>query len=193
MKFTLFDKFLLVLLLLAAIALSALCIATAMDFVSYDMIVAPIAVITNGIIGNRLILGAAGVVLLTIALRLFVAMGKKRQPQMAPAPTSTLLLSNDNGTAYITIAAIDSLVQRHCCANGKIRECESLVAPAQEPNTGVCIKLRLSVTPETVIPELTASLQQSLKEYIQGVCGVSVNSVDILILPMQQPRIPKTI
>ena len=47
-------------LLLAAIALSALCIAAAMDFVSYDMIVAPIAVITNGIIGNRLILGAAG-------------------------------------------------------------------------------------------------------------------------------------
>ena len=181
MKFTLFDKFLLVLLLLAAIALSALCIAAAMDFVSYDMIAAPIAVITNGIIGNRLILGAAGVLLLTIALRLFVAMGKKRQPQMAPAPTSTLLLSNDNGTAYITIAAIDSLVQRHCCANGKIRECESL-----EPNTGVCIKLRLSVTPETVIPELTASLQQSLKEYIQGVCGVTVNSVDILILPMQQ-------
>ena len=87
MKFTLFDKFLLVLLLLAAIALSALCIAAAMDFVSYDMIVAPIAVITNGIIGNRLILGAAGVVLLAIALRLFVAMGKKRQPQMAPAPT----------------------------------------------------------------------------------------------------------
>lgn len=38
MKFTLFDKFLLVLLLLAAIALSALCIAAAMDFVSYDMI-----------------------------------------------------------------------------------------------------------------------------------------------------------
>ena len=67
------------------------------------------------------------------------------------------------------------------------------MAPAQEPNTGVCIKLRLSVTPETVIPELTASLQQSLKEYIQGVCGVTVNSVDILILPMQQPRIPKTI
>lgn len=114
MRFNIFDKFLLVLLLLCVIALSALCVATAMGFVTFDMITAPIEVITNGLIGNRLILGGGGVVLLAIAFRLFVAMGKKRDAKnaAAPMPTSTMIMSGDNGTAYMTITAIDSLVQR---------------------------------------------------------------------------------
>lgn len=86
MRFNIFDKFLLVLLLLCVIALSALCVATAMGFVTLDMIVAPIEVITNGLIGNRLILGGGGVVLLAIAFRLFVAMGKSgtRRTRLRP-------------------------------------------------------------------------------------------------------------
>ena len=86
--------------------------------------------ITNGLIGNRLILGGGGVVLLAIAFRLFVAMGKKRDAKnaAAPMPTSTMIMSGDNGTAYMTISAIDSLVQRHCRANAKVKECESVVA-----------------------------------------------------------------
>lgn len=132
MRFNIFDKFLLVLLLLCVIALSALCVATAMGFVTFDMITAPIEVITNGLIGNRLILGGGGVVLLAIAFRLFVAMGKKRDAKnaAASAPTSTMIMSGDNGTAYMTISAIDSLVQRHCRANAKVKECESVVVPA---------------------------------------------------------------
>ena len=190
MRFNIFDKFLLVLLLLCVIALSALCVATAMGFVTLDMIVAPIEVITNGLIGNRLILGGGGVVLLAIAFRLFVAMGKKRDAKnaAAPMPTSTMIMSGDNGTAYMTITAIDSLVQRHCRANAKVRECESVVVPAGESASGISIKLKLSVAPDTVIPELSANLQQSLKEYIETLCGVSVNAIDILIVPTQPPK-----
>ena len=164
MRFNIFDKFLLVLLLLCVIALSALCVATAMGFVTFDMITAP-----NGLIGNRLILGGGGVVLLAIAFRLFVAMGKKRDAKnaAAPMPTSTMIMSGDNGTAYMTITAIDSLVQRHCRANAKVKECDSVVVPAGESASGISIKLKLSVAPDTVIPELSANLQQSLKEYIE--------------------------
>lgn len=189
MRFNIFDKFLLVLLLLCVIALSALCVATAMGFVTFDMITAPIEVITNGLIGNRLILGGGGVVLLAIAFRLFVAMGKKRDAKSAaaPMPTSTMIMSGDNGTAYMTISAIDSLVQRHCRANAKVKECDSVVA-AGESASSISIKLKLSVAPDTVIPELSANLQQSLKEYIETLCGVSVNAIDILIVPTQPPK-----
>ena len=185
MRFNIFDKLLLVLLLLCVIALSALCVATAMGFVTFDMITAPIEVITNGLIGNRLILGGGGVVLLAIAFRLFVAMGKKRDAKSAaaPMPTSTMIMSGDNGTA-----AIDSLVQRHCRANAKVKECDSVVVPAGESASGISIKLKLSVAPDTVIPELSANLQQSLKEYIETLCGVSVNAIDILIVPTQPPK-----
>lgn len=187
MKFNFFDKFMLVLILLSMIALSALCIGTSMGFISYEMITGPIAIITNGLIGNRLILGAAGVILLAVALRLFVAMGKKKayQPAAAPAASSAVMLSGDNGTAYISIAAIDQLVQRHCRANAKIKDCESNVIAAQDPDKGVSIKLKLSVAAETVAPELSANLQQSLKQYIESLSGVNVNTVDIMIIPTQ--------
>lgn len=191
MRFNFFDKFLLVLLLLCVIALSALCVATAMGFVSYEMIVTPIQIVTNGLIVNKLILGAIGVVLLAIALRLFVAMGRKRTTKgaAAPMPTSTMVMSGDNGSAYISIAAIDSLVQRHCRANAKVKECESAVLPASDPSSGISIKLRLGVSPDAVIPELSANLQKSLKEYIESLCGVAVNAIDILIVPVQQKSI----
>ena len=103
-------------------------------------------------------------------------------------PTSTMLKSGDNGTAYMTITAIDSQVQRHCRANAKVKECDSVVVPAGESASGISIKLKLSVAPDTVIPELSANLQQSLKEYIETLCGVSVNAIDILIVPTQPPK-----
>ncbi len=190
MRFNFFDKFMLVLILLGMIALSALCIAMSMGLVTFEMVVYPISIITNGLIGNRLILGGAGVVLLAVAFRLFVAMGKKREVKAAAAatPTSAVMLSGENGTAYISIAAIDQLVQRHCRANAKVKECESLVVAAQEPCTGVNIRLKLSVAPETVVPELSGSLQQSLKQYVESLSGVTVNAVDILIVPTQQAK-----
>lgn len=190
MRFNFFDKFMLVLILLGMIALSALCIAASMGFVTFEMIAYPISIITNGLIGNRLILGGAGVVLLAVALRLFVAMGKKREVKAntAAAPTSAVMLSGENGTAYISIAAIDQLVQRHCRANAKVKECESVVVPVQEPGSGVSIRLKLSVAAETVVPELSGSLQQSLKQYVESLSGVNVNVVDILIVPTQQAK-----
>lgn len=189
MRFNFFDKFMLVLILLGMIALSALCIAMSMGFVTFEMIAYPISIITNGLIGNRLILGGAGVVLLAVALRLFVAMGKKREVKAsAAAPTSAVMLSGENGTAYISIAAIDQLVQRHCRANAKVKECESVVIPVQEPGSGISIRLKLSVAPETVVPELSSSLQQSLKQYVESLSGVNVNAVDILIVPTQPAK-----
>ena len=69
-----------------------------------------------------------------------------------------------------------------------MRDCESVVVPAGESASGISIKLKLSVAPDTVIPELSANLQQSLKEYIETLCGVSVNAIDILIVPTQPPK-----
>lgn len=189
MRFTLFDKFLLVLLLLVTICIAAVFIGSAMNLVSEEMITGVVSVLFNGMTENRLIMGGIGLVLLVIALRMFIAMGKKRE-HTAPAPTSTLLASGENGSAYITLAAIDSLVQRFVRANQRVKECESRISCSEQ---GVGIALRLSVLPDTVIPELTAQLQSSLKEHIESMCGVKVTGVDILLMPMAQPKVPKSI
>ncbi len=190
MKFRFIDKFLLVLLLLFMVALSALCLGVAMDFVKAHGLIACVETVTNGLVVNRLIMGGIGLVLLIVAMRLFIAMGRRETAPKEKAPATALLLSGENGTAYIALTAIDSLVQRHCRANQRIKECESSVLSMQ---SGVAISLRLQVLPDTVIPELSAQLQKSLKEYIETVSGIAVTGVDILILPFAQPKAPKSI
>lgn len=190
MKFRFIDKFLLVLLLLFMLTLSFLCLGVAMDFIDGEPIRHYAQLLTDGYVYNRLIMGGAGLVLLIIALRLFIAMGRRETAPKEKAPTSTLLSAGENGTAYITLAALDSLVQRHCRANQRIKECESGV---QAMPGGVAISLRLQVLPDTVIPELSAQLQQSLKEYIETISGICVTGVDILILPLALPKVPKAI
>ncbi len=190
MKFRFIDKFLLVLLLLFILALSFLCLGVAMDYIGGERIVHYAQLLTDGYVYNRLIMGGIGLVLLIIALRLFIAMGRRETAPKEKAPTSTLLSAGENGTAYITLAALDSLVQRHCRGNQRIKECESSVQAMQ---SGVAISLKLQVLPDTVIPELSAQLQHSLKEYIETISGISVTGVDILILPLALPKTPKAI
>lgn len=190
MKFRLIDKLLLVLLLLFVVALSALCLGVAMDFIDGAPIQRYVGIVTNGLAVNRLIMGGAGLLFLILAMRLFIAMGRRESAPREKAPTTALLCAGENGTAYITLAALDSLVQRHCRANQRIKECESSVFSM--PN-GVGISLKLQVLPDTVIPELSAQLQASLKEYIQTISGISVTGVDILILPLVMPKTPKSI
>ena len=49
------------------------------------------------------------------------------------------------------------------------------------------------VANETVLPEFTRALQDSLKEYVETYCGITVRDVDILIVsapaPAKQPRV----
>lgn len=193
MKFRWIDKLLLVVVLLLVIALSALCIGIAMSFLTADMISRVVGIVTNGMIENQLIMGGIGLVLLIVAFRLFIAMGNRKAPQpaAAPKPTSALILASDNGSAFIALAAIDSMVQRHCKANPKVKECESSVA-AVESGT-VSVGLKLAVANETVLPEFTQALQDSLKAYIETHCGITVRDVDVLIVsapaPAKQPRV----
>ena len=94
-----------------------------MSFVTADMVAHVTGIVTNGMTENRLIMGGIGLVLLIRAFRLFIAMGNRKQEQPAAAPraTSALILSGDNGSAFITLAAVDSMVQRHCRANPKVK------------------------------------------------------------------------
>ena len=57
MKFSWFDKLLLVVVLLLVIALAALCIGIAMSFVTADMAAHVTGIVTNGMTENRLIMG----------------------------------------------------------------------------------------------------------------------------------------
>ena len=70
------------------------------------------------------------------------------------------------------------MVQRHCRAQARVRDCYSTVRAAED---GVSIGIRLHVLPDTDAVKLTEELQQSLKTYIESLTGVHVRSTDILV------------
>ena len=53
------------------------------------------------------------------------------------------------------------MVQRHCRAQARVRDCYSTVRAAED---GVSIGIRLHVLPDTDAVKLTEELQQSLKD-----------------------------
>lgn len=190
MKFRWIDKLLLVLVLFIIIALAALSIGIAMSLISAESIIYVVKILTNGLIENRLILGGIGLVLLIFAFRLFIAMGKpKTQKAAAQAkPTSALIQNGDNGAASVSLQAVDAMVQRHCRANQRVKDCESNIVVLD--TDAVAIGVKLVAANETVLPEFTKELQGTLKNYIETYCGISVRNVDILIIsapPTQKP------
>lgn len=182
MKFRWIDKLLLVLVLFIIIALAALSIGVAMSLITAEHIYGVVGILTNGLFENRLILGGIGLVLLVFAFRLFIAMGKRKEAKTASQakPTSALIESGDIGAASVSLQAVDSMVQRHCRANQKVKECESNIVVIE--NNAIAIGVKIVAANETVLPEFTKALQESLKNYIETYCGLTVRNVDVLIV-----------
>ncbi len=174
MKAKLFDRILLALLLIVTTALSLLAIVLAARVLPLENIQYFSAMMYEGV-NNAIILAGSGLVLFIVSVRLMFAGSKKKEV----LPTSTLVQATELGAAFITISAIDSMVQKHCRANNRIRNVISNVRPVRDG--GVTISVRLALMPDTDIPVLTAELQKSLKEYVEKNSGINVREVGILV------------
>lgn len=175
MKPKLIDRFILWLLLILLIGIAAALIGIALNLIPINSIMFLAEIIYAHQV-NAVIVGGIGLVILILALRLMFA--GKGKSKVTPPPTSALVQANDLGSAFITLAALDSMVQKHVRNNNRIKDCESVVTAVQD---GVVLKLKLSLMPDTNIPELTKSLQASVKEYVESLSGIRVMEVAILI------------
>jgi uncharacterized alkaline shock family protein YloU len=173
MKLKAFDRFLLALLLIVAIVCAFVLFGVASRLIPETMAVDFVSLFYANL-ANALILAAVGLVLLLVSIKLvFCGRGHKEvQPAVA------LIRQSEIGGSYITLSAIDSMVQKHCRQQTKVRDCSSAL---RTTDTGVAISLRLSVLPDTDIVTLTDELQKSLKEYIETLTGVNVAEVGILV------------
>lgn len=175
MKAKLFDRILLALLLIVTLVLSLLLIALAARVIPLVNLQAFLDVLYTGA-NNAIILAASGLVLFLITVRLmFAGSGSKKEVQ----PTSTLVQATELGATFITLTAIDSMVQKHCRANNRIRNVVSCVRAVREG--GVTLSVRLALMPDTDIPTLSAELQKTLKEYVEKHSGINVREIGILI------------
>lgn len=177
MKLSIFDRILLVILLLAVIAVAVSLFGVASGLIPQTSV--------EWFIGlfyfhwqNALILAGVGVVLLFIAFKLlFAGRGKKAPAQ----PSTALIRQSEIGGSFITLPALDSMVQRHCRAQSRVRDCFTTVRVVE---LGVSVGVRLFVLPDTDVVKLGEDLKTSLKAYMESLTGVTIVSIDILIESM---------
>ena len=174
MKLKVFDRILLGILLIVAILASFVLFAIAANIITEDM--------ANSFIGlfymfreNALILAGCGLVLLLISIKLLFA-GRSKKTEVRPA--SALMKQTEIGGTFISLEALDTMVQKHCRAQQRVKDCHTTLHSSE---TGVTIGIRLCVLPDTDVVTLSSELQTSLKEYIESLTGIQVNEVGILV------------
>ena len=178
MKLRIFDRILLAILLIAAILFSFILFGIAAQLIPEKAAMGFIDLF-YAYRQNALILAGAGAVLLLICVKLlFAGRGGKDKSKEAAAPASTLMRQNENGGMFISLDALDAMVKKHCASQSGIQDCQTTIRAAED---GVTIGIRLSVPPDTEVVNLTESLQQSLKAYIQGLTGINVKEIGILV------------
>ena len=174
MKLKFFDRLLLGILLIAAILFSFVLFGIASNLIPEDTVATVISLFYM-FRQNALILAGSGLVLLLICIKLLFA-GKAKKGDVRPA--SALMRQTELGGTYISLEAIDSMVQKHCRAISRVKDVHTTL---QSTETGVTIGIRLSVLPDTDVVTLSSELQKSLKEYIESLTGIQVNEVGILV------------
>lgn len=168
-----FDKFLLVLL---AVVVMLVCIGFGMLALQFPFPTETWqAWVAGASVGyTPIIVGAAALIVFLICLRMFFAICDKK-PE---APRNALVQQTEIGGTFVSLEAVDTMVQKHIRANGRVRDCVTSVRPVPG---GVIISAKLSVLPDTQIVELTTGLQKSIKEYIEQLCGIQVTEVGVLV------------
>ncbi|MBQ2661435.1 MAG: alkaline shock response membrane anchor protein AmaP [Clostridia bacterium] len=179
MRVKIFDRVLAAFIALVLIALLGLFAAVILDFITVNQVIDYAISLMPNLLIAKCVYGIIGVVLFLVAVKVMIGMAGSRQKETRVAPTSIHLETSDYGSTYVSLAAIDAMAQRHCRATQKVKECMTNITPCEN---GVMIAVKLAVSNETNIPELTASLQKSLKGYVEELSGVKVADVSILII-----------
>lgn len=174
MKLKVFDRILLGILLIVAIVTSFVLFGMAANLVKESLVASFIGLFYM-YRQNALILAGCALALLLISLKLlFAGRGGKKEVR----PASALMKQSDIGGAFISLEALDSMVQKHCKAQARVRDCHTTLLSAE---SGVTIGVRLSVLPDTDVVTVTTELQESLKEYIERLTGIHVNEIGVLV------------
>ena len=174
MKLKVFDRILLGILLIAAILVSFVLLGIAANLIQEEQVnwfVSLFYMYTE----NSLILAGSGLVLFLISVKLLFA-GKSKKADMRPA--SALMKQTEFGGTYISLEAIDSMVQKHCRAVTRVKDVHTTL---QSTETGVTVGIRLCVLPDTDVVTLSSELQKSLKENIESLTGITVNEIGVLV------------
>lgn len=156
------DRFL---LFLFSLAVALLSILTGAQIFGYDM-------------WNQLVSGypletfAGALVLFLISLRfLFFRRGASKEPQAITHKT-------EHGDVRISLQTLENLADRAARLVKGVSDLKTKVRPSE---AGIRIAIRVSVDPDLDIPQITTSVQQKVKDYVESTAGITVQNVAVYV------------
>ena len=86
--------------------------------------------------------------------------------------------STGEGGIYINIDTVSDLANK---AVKKIEGVREVRVRTSVGNDGADIKVKVSMVPDAVIPEVSAAVQKSVKNDIETLCGIKVSKVTVQV------------
>ncbi len=188
MKPRLIDRILLAFILLVFIGIMIVLILGVAGVIEKELVVNIVGAYGHQGWGLALTVGtgAVALALIIIAVKLMFTSSKPREPI---GGAMTLLASDENGSAYISVSTIDSLAQKQIKSNNRVKECKTLVRILADGS--VTLDVKLVVLADTNIPELCSKMRSELKTYIEDYSGVTMTQIVVIVTNIYQASIAR--
>lgn len=121
---------------------------------------------------SRILAGAVGGLIFALGV-IFLIASLRREKQ-----DSLILADGAYGQVCITVPAISQVILKSARGLSGVREVRPVITGHKQ---GLTIYLHLLVTPDVVVPELTALLQERVKEDVEHLIGLPVAEVSVLV------------
>lgn len=159
---------LLSLLLIATIVLVLLC---CWGVITPGDISSALQYLTDNIWANIIVTVLGAFIVVYAFCMMFVA-------SKPPEPVEALIKVTDNGTIHITLATLTALAVKYSRLVSGIRDVRVSTSVIAD---GVQVRIRAAVINEAVIPEVTANVQQTVRDNIENMVGLHVTEVKIIV------------
>lgn len=121
---------------------------------------------------GRVALGLAGLVFFAVSVRLLYFAFNRPNRHRAVVHEAEL------GEVRISLEAVENLVARVARGIKGVRDVRPVVRDGPE---GLDVRLRVWVSPDVSIPELTQHMQEEIARYVRSVVGVGVANVETFV------------
>src|SRR5699024_9855487 len=106
------------------------------------------------------------------------------------AAASTLIKHTNLGVIRVSVHALEIMAQKAVRSFEEIKDVKINILSEED---GIKVRLKIIMMPEVVLPDLSVSIQEKVKEYIETYSGIVVKDVyiyvDNLSTPQQQPKV----
>lgn len=155
-----FDRLLLFVYSLAAAALALLIAAQVLD---YDWLQQILYFYPHELL-------VSAILLFLVSLRfLFFRTGTSREPQ-------AIVQKTDHGDVRISVQTLESLTERAARLVRGVSDLKTRVYPIEG---GVRVAIRVTVEPDMDIPQISSTVQQKVKDYLESTAGVTVQKINV--------------